>query len=145
MASKRRAQKQHTHRGRRGLAEPHAEVKYWLETKFVKQGTMAGFGRNVRGQAMVERIGPQAGERRHRGGANKTVEQHWNSASARGERGAEKRREFVAPEGGGDRERVAEDIGVNGERAIHGRLFAPEPLVVDAGPTSRPAPAAAAE
>ena len=145
MASKRRAQKQHTDRGRRGLAEPHAQVKYWLETKLVEKGTMAGFGRNVRGQGMVERIGPHAGERRHRGGANKAVEQHGNSASARGERGAQKRREFVAPEGGSDRQGVAEDIDVNGERAIHGRLFAREPLVVDAGPTSRPAPAAAAE
>ena len=145
MAGKRRAQKQHTDRGRRGLAEPHAQVKDRLETELVEQGTMAGFGRNVRGQGMVERIGPHAGERRHRGGANKTVEQHWNSASARGERGAQKRRELVAPKGGGDRQGVTEDVRVNGERAIHGRLIAPEPLVVDAGPTSRPAPAAAAE
>src|SRR5215472_5510566 len=115
MASKRRAQKQHTERGRRGLAKPHAKVKHWLETKLVEKGTMAGFGRNVCGQGMVERIGTHAGERCHRGGANKTVEQHRNSAAARGERGAQKRREFVAPESGGDRQGVTEDIGVNGE------------------------------
>jgi len=43
MAGKRRAQKQHTDRGRRGFAEPHAQVEHGLEAKLVEKGTMAGF------------------------------------------------------------------------------------------------------
>ena len=65
------------------FAEPHVEIEQRREPERVEQHAVAGFGRDVAGERVRERIGAQLVERRHRGGADEAVEQHRNAVPAR--------------------------------------------------------------
>ena len=116
-----------------------------IEAKLVEQHAVAGFGRDVAGNGMRERVGAQLGERRDRRGADEAVEQHRNALPPRRERRAENGGKFAAAERRSDRERIVQQPGMTRERRIDDGALARQAVLVDAGAAAGPARAAAAE
>ena len=106
---------------------------------------MAGFGRDMAGERMAERIGMQPRERRHRGGRDEAVEQDRDAAPPRRQRRAQDGGELAAAQRRRDPQRIVEHRGVARERAVDHGLLAGEAGLVDAGAAAGPARAAAAE
>jgi hypothetical protein len=91
MAGQRRAHDVDRQAGAGPFAEPHAEIEQRREPKCGKQPAMAGLGRDMPGQRMGQSRRVQLLQRRRRGRADKTVEQHGNFFVTRGERRAHDR------------------------------------------------------
>ena len=70
---------------------------------------MAGFGGDVAGERVRERVGAELIERRDRGGADEAVEQNRNAVAPRRERRAENGGKLAAAEGSRNAERIVED------------------------------------
>src|SRR5215212_6206727 len=97
------------------------------------------------GPGVIETVGAQFVQRRRGGGADKTVEQHWYFLTARGQSRAQNGREFASPQRRREAERIAEGIGVTGERRVHQFAFANESLVIQASAAPDPKQCAAAK
>ncbi len=103
-----------------------------------KQNAMPRLGRDVAGDHVREGISAQLRERRHRGGADKTVEHHWDAQLTRRERRTEDRGEFAPTERAGDPQRVVQHRRMGRECLIdHGALVR-ETRIINAGAAAGP-------
>ena len=91
----------------RGLAQPHAEIEQRPLADRLEQPPMAGLGRDVRDQAMVERARVGGEQHRGGGGAGVAVEQHRDAAHAGGQDRAGDGGELAPAEPAQQLERVA--------------------------------------
>ena len=133
MAGDRRFQYGDRQRRARGLAEAHAEIEQRLLAQLFYQAAMAGLGRAMGDEAVVERVrlgGKENGRRRGRG---ETIEQHGKMGHARRDDGASDRRQLAAPHPAHDLEGIGELRAVKRHGRIdHGDL-AGQPLAGNAG------------
>ena len=106
---------------------------------------MAGFGGDMAGERMSQSVGAKLVERRHSGGRDKAVEQDRNVLPPRRKRRAENGGKLAAAKRCGDAQRIVQDRGVTGERAIDHGALSLQAIMVNAGAAAGPARAAAAE
>ena len=108
------------------------------ELEALEQAGVAGLGREVRGLGVVERIGRERVQERGGSAGDEAVEQHGNAVCARRQQGAGHRGDLAAADPAQHLERIAERLGVAGQRAPdHGRLVR-HAVPVQAG--ARPGP-----
>ncbi len=127
------------------FAEPHVEIDERMQAHFLKQHAVAGFGGDVAGLRMRQRVGAQLGQRRHRGGANKTIEQNRNAPAPRRQCGAENGGKLAAAECRGYGQRVVQRCDMSRDRPVDRAALARQAVFVDAGAAAGPTRAAAAE
>ena len=113
----------------------------------LQQPRVAGLGRAMGDQAMVERAAVGGIEHRRRGGAGITVEQHGDVAHAGGQNGAGDGRQFLAAHRRQQGERVArgDRLRVMRQRLVDDGDLVREGGALHAGAGPRPVRAAAAE
>ena len=88
------------------FAEPHVEIDERMQAHFLKQHAVTGFGGDVAGLRMRQRVGAQLCQRRHRGGANETIEQNRNAPPPRRQCGAKNGGKLAAAERRGYGQRI---------------------------------------
>ena len=103
-------EERHGQRRRRGLAQPHVDVEQRPLADRLQQPRVAGLGRAMRHQAMVERVPVDGVKHRRRRGAGIAVEQHRNAADAGGQHRAGDGRELLAADRRQQGQRIARAI-----------------------------------
>ena len=122
-----------------------AEIEQRLQAEPVDRLAVAGLGRDLRQQAMIEGGGIGALQDRGRRRRREPVEHHRHLLHARGENRAGDRREFAAAEAAQDFQRILEMRGMQLEPAVDGAGLARHHRRVGAGTGPDPVGAAAAE
>ncbi len=116
-----------------------------VEPELFQQHAVTGFGGDMRGLRMRQRVGAQFRQRRHRRGADKAVEQHRNALPPRRERRAENGGKLAAAERRGNGQRIVERRDMARQRGIDHGALARQAVFIDAGAAAGPARTAAAE
>ena len=109
---------------------------------------MAGLGRAVRGEAVVERCAIDCLQGCHRGAGDEAIEQHGDARPARRDDGARHRRQFAPAEPAHDLERIVERVRMRRDARLDDGGLAANAGLVDTGarpdPVGRPAAVARA-
>ena len=114
-------------------------------THAVKRVAVAGLGRNMAEQAMVERARSQRVEDRRGGARHIAVDDHRHAVHPRREDRPGHRGDLAAAEAAKHFERIVEMAGVEGHRGIDGGLLPRDSLAVEAGARPDPIGRGAAE
>ena len=91
----------------RRLAEPHPQIEQRRLAELVEQQPVSGLGRDVRDDAMIERVRVGGVQHRGGGGRDEPVEQHRHAPHARRQHRAGDRRQLVSAEPAQQLERIA--------------------------------------